>query len=211
MKKLKIILLCLFFLGGCAKYMPTPKNQARPEDKKALIECIRKRLECFKNHKTDSVYYDYSNQYAGEKSFNILNIYVDNTLYSPDSLFLFSFIVLKRKQSSILFPYEYIGFAQMGYRCKKDTSWMFYPIDICDGTGDTYIGAIKVLKFCYYKSLKNTYDQFGNSYKVNANNSAFWTESLLFTKVLDGKYYYFQCHPTTKLNVYKPYDYSMCD
>jgi hypothetical protein len=198
---------------SCGKSIPSPKYKANPNDEKALIASIQKRINCAKNHEHDTAYHDYSNQYHGLRNIDIKAIYVDNTLYSPDSLFLFSFILIQSKQNSTLYPYVYDGIAEMGYRIRKDTLWSFYPIEHCEGTDDTYKRTLKILINCYYKTLKNSTDPNGDSFKVNANDPSFWSESLYFTKLLDGKFYYFQCSREiyNGIKSYVPYDYSKCD
>jgi hypothetical protein len=82
---------------------------------------------------------------------NKVNIDIDSILYSPDSLKLFSFVIIKNPEDSTHNKHCYVGDCFIGYRPSLKTPWFIYYFNQYTPAGfDNYN---KIRNLTYYDPL----------------------------------------------------------
>jgi hypothetical protein len=120
-------------------------------------------------------------------------VYVDTILYSPDTLKLFSLVIisLSKKENDIEQEESFYGRAVVAYRKNINEIWQVYPVSEYKVSWSNYNGARNVIRRCYFEELKETSTHRGE-FKYPLGDIRFW-DGLYFKKGLDvDSLYFFQ-------------------
>ena len=161
-----------------------PSMHLKKVDSTLLSNYIRDRITYFENNPK---IIDKLNIYAPYKGHQY-KIYIDDILYSPDSLKCFSYIIMEDHHYENAFD----GFIIIGAKSSTTANWRLQGQNHFRVSDPQYKEAKNILKNWYSSEESSTNDMYGKPYKHNVSEPKFWTGSLYFLKVKDDLYY-FEC------------------
>ena len=160
-----------------------PSMHLKKVDSTLLSNYIRDRITYFENNPK---IIDKLNIYAPYKGHQY-KIYIDDIVYSPDSLKCFSYIIMEDHYYVNAFK----GFIIIGAKSSTTANWRLQGQTKYRVSDPLYKTAKKYLREAYTISMRNWNDGHFQ-FKYGSADAEFWTGSLYFLKVKDDLYY-FEC------------------